>query len=240
MEAMRPVSSCTADSRPRCSPSRTCSVSSSVESPAPHIICRCAPASLAPDNGGGVGDEVGDLGTVVVRERLGHHARSEVVLEDPVGEHVGWMTAPSRDNVGEGRPEEALLSGTHRREPHPVEAVHGKDREAVTDLVPIGAGLRAPRLVGELPALLVGRQLDEPAPCGNCDERRCLVEADVQVEGSWGHLRVDGQPSACSRCACSIKRSAREGSRLFCASWFQVHATPRGPHQRATRSMSSS
>ena len=48
VEAMRPVSSCTADSRPRCSPSRTCSVSSSVESPAPHIICRCAPASLAP------------------------------------------------------------------------------------------------------------------------------------------------------------------------------------------------
>ena len=39
-------------------------------------------------------------------------------------------------------------------------------------------------------ALLVGRQLDEPAPRGHRDERRRLVEADVQVERSRRHLRV--------------------------------------------------
>ena len=68
--------------------------------------------------------------------------------------------------------------------------------------------------------------------------------------GVWSKLtlRLNGrgetcantrQPSACSTCACSMMRSARDGSRLFSASWFQVHATPAAPHQRATRSMST-
>ena len=62
------------------------------------------------DHGGGVGEQLGDLDAVVVRQRLGHHAGSEVVLEHPVGEHVGRMTAARGDDIGEGRAEEALLA----------------------------------------------------------------------------------------------------------------------------------
>ena len=56
--------------------------------------------------------------------------------------------------------------------------------------------------------------------------------------GVWSKLtfRLNGRgdtcaytrhPSACSWWACSMMRSARDGSRLFWASWFHVHDTPR-------------
>ena len=62
----------------------------------------------------------------------------------------------------------------------------------------------------------------------------------LRLNGRGDTCAYTRQPSAWSACACSMMRSARVGSRLFSASWFQVHATPRAPHQRATRSMSTS
>ena len=117
-----------------------------------------------PDDGGRVEDQLRHLARVVVRQRLGHHPRREVVLQHPVGEHVGRMAAARRDHVGEGAAEEALLAVAHRGEPHPVEAGHREDGEAVADPVPVGARPRPPRLVDQRAPLLVGRLGDAAAP----------------------------------------------------------------------------
>ena len=80
------------------------------------------PGVAGADHGGRVGDERRHLARVVVRQRLGDHARGEVVLEHPVGQHVRRVPAARRDHVGQRGAEELFLAVAHRREPHPVDA----------------------------------------------------------------------------------------------------------------------
>ena len=60
------------------------------------------------DDGVGVDEQLGDVVDVAVADADDEHARPEVVLEHPVGEHVGRMTAARRGEVGE-RPAQPRL-----------------------------------------------------------------------------------------------------------------------------------
>ena len=81
-----------------------------MESPAPHIICRCAPASLAPTTVVGSRMSADTLPASLFDSASATMPGVEVVLEHPVGEHVRRVAAAGGDHVGERAAEEALLA----------------------------------------------------------------------------------------------------------------------------------
>ena len=110
------------------------------------------------DDGVGVDEQLSDGVDVAVADADHEHARAEVVLEDPVGEHVGRVPAARRREVGErlAQPRLELRFG-HLDEADTLRVLRGEEPAGAR--VPLRAGRGTPLGIAEQPRALgvVGR-----------------------------------------------------------------------------------
>ena len=141
------------------------------------------------DDGVGVDEQLGDGVDVAVADADHEDPGAEVVLEDPVGEHVGRVTAARSGEVGERLPQPGSSSGFVTSMKRTRDGFCRGEQTAGAP-VPLARGPRraTPGSWSSRAALGVVGRVRDPVPLGDVHEHHGRLPVDAEVDRARRHL----------------------------------------------------